>query len=136
MAKTYTAGKALVEDSGLSKARVYAAELGREKPLEGDQRTIAGFGSAFGKYVSATPNAENFPALSPVDVYGSAIAAGAADSALPLMYPLTRMGLRNYMLSPSGQARALPKAYKPQDTMGLLGSFPMMSQYASQLLRQ
>lgn len=132
MAKTYTAGKALVEDTGLSKARTYGAELQRGKPLTGDQRTIARFAQSFGKYVP-NPTGENFPALSPIDAYGAAGVAGVTDSALPLLYPLTRIGLRDYLLSPAGQARALPQAYRTPETLGLLGAFAPLSQG---LLRQ
>ena len=76
---------------------------------------------------------ENFPALSPIDAYGAAGVAGVTDSALPLLYPLTRIGLRDYLLSPAGQARALPQAYRTPETLGLLGAFAPLSQG---LLRQ
>lgn len=131
IAKTYTAGRALVGESGESSAAKYAQQAGK-KPLEGKQKQIADFASTFSKY-TPTPKGENFPAISPLDVYGSAIAAGAAGNPLPLFYPLTRAGIRNYLLSPSGQARAMPQAFAPQQTLGLLGAYPVG---ANALLRE
>lgn len=124
IAQTYTAGKALVDESGTSNAIKYARELMAGKPLVGDQQTIAKFGAQFGKF--ATVPKEIYPSISPLDVYGSAISAGVTGSAAPLMLPLTRVGLREYLLSQAGQARAIPQAYRPQQTMGLFGAAPQL----------
>lgn len=127
IAKTFTAGKALVGDSGSFNARTYASELARRKPLSGDQRAIGSFAGTFGKY-TPKPTGENFPSISPLDAYGSVIAAGTTDSVAPLMVPLTRLGMREYLLSKAGQQRALPRK-QPQlgDLGALLGAFPQLS---------
>jgi hypothetical protein len=123
IAQTYTAGKGIVDEAGGTAAGKYAAELLKGKPLTGDQKTIGQFASTFGKY-NFTPKqiGDVYPSISPLDAYGSAIAAGAADSVAPLALPLTRVGLREYLLSPSGQARALRAPYIPPETLGLLGA--------------
>jgi hypothetical protein len=121
IAKTYTAGKALVDEAGGTNARAYAAELIKGKPLTGDQRTIGQFASTFGKY-TPKPTGDIHPSISPLDAYGSAIAAGAADSVAPLAFPLTRVGLREYLLSQGGQARALRAPFVPPRNLGLLGA--------------
>lgn len=122
IAQTYTAGKALTDDVGTTSALKYAGELRNGAPLVGDQRTIGQFASQFGKF--AKPPQEIYPSISPLDTYGAAITSGLTGSAAPLMLPLTRMGLREYLLSSAGQARAMPKAFAPQQTMGLLGAYP------------
>jgi hypothetical protein len=121
MAQTYTAGRALVGETGDFNARAYASELARNKPLIGDQRTIGQFATAFPKAARLTQ--ESYPSISPLDAYGSAIASAASGSAAPLMIPLTRIGIREYLLSGAGQARALPPmtGAAPQ-TLGGLGS--------------
>lgn len=108
MAKTYTAGKALTE-TGNFNARSVASDLARGKPLEGAQRTVGQFASAFPKASRLVQ--ESFPAISPLDAYGSAIAGAASHSVAPLAIPLTRVGIREYLLSPAGQRRALQAAY-------------------------
>lgn len=109
MAKTYTAGKALTE-TGNFNARSVASDLARGKPLEGAQRTVGQFASAFPKATRLAQ--ESFPAISPLDAYGSAIASAASHSVAPLALPLTRVGVREFLLSPAGQSRALQAAYK------------------------
>lgn len=130
MAQTYTAGKALTDEAGTVNALKYASELRKGKPLTGDQRTIGQFASQFGKF-AATPK-EIYPSISPLDMYGSAITAGLTESAAPLALPLTRVGLREYLLSQAGQARAVPEAFRPQSTLGLLGAYPQANLLAGQ----
>lgn len=131
IAQTYTAGKAIVGDTGSSNAIAYAQALKSGKPLVDDQRTIASFASQFRK--AAAFQTESTPSISPLDAYGSAIAAGASHSAAPLLVPLTRIGLREYLLSPAGQARALPQAFEAADpVMGGLASLGVqVSNYLS-----
>ncbi len=124
MAKTFTASKALVGDSGDFNARTVASELARGRPLTGDQKMVGDFAGAFGKY-TPKPTGETFPSVSPLDAYGSAIAAGASGSPLPFAYPLTRMGLRNYLLSPAGQARGIQPNKMAPRFMGTAGAFPV-----------
>lgn len=123
IAKTHTAGKALVDEAGGTNARTYASELVKGKPLTGDQRTIGQFASAFGKY-APKPSGDIYPSISPLDAYGSAIAAGATESVAPLAFPLTRLGLREYLLSPAGQARAVRSPQVTPENLGLLGLLP------------
>jgi hypothetical protein len=122
IAQTYTAGKALVDADGTTNALKYGREMLKGTPLVGDQKTIGQFAARFGKFAGVPK--EIYPSISPLDVYGSAISSGVTGSALPLMLPLTRVGLREYLLSQAGQARAIPAAYKPQDTLGMLSAFP------------
>lgn len=124
IAKTYTAGKALTE-SGNFDARKIANELARGKPLQGPQRTVARFAGTFPKASRLTQ--ESFPAISPLDAYGSAIAGAAAHSAAPFAIPLTRVALREYLLSPAGQAKALQATYQAPKTIGLLPSSILQS---------
>lgn len=121
IAKAHTAGKALIDEAGGTNARAYASELIKGKPLTGDQRTIGQFASQFSKY-APKPTGDIYPSISPLDAYGSAIAAGATDSVAPLAFPLTRLGLREYLLSPAGQARALRAPFVPPQNLGLLGA--------------
>lgn len=124
IAQTYTAGKALTDADGTTSALVYGRELLKGKPLVGEQKTIGQFASRFGKF-AAVPK-EIYPSISPLDVYGSAISAGVTQSAAPLMLPLSRVGLREYLLSQAGQARAIPKAFQPQNTLGTLSAYPQL----------
>lgn len=124
IAQTYTAGKALTDAAGTSNALVYGRELLKGTPLVGDQKAIGQFASRFGKFAGVPK--EIYPSISPLDVYGSAISAGVTESAAPLLLPLTRVGLREYLLSQAGQARAIPKAFQPQNALGTLSAYPQL----------
>ena len=124
IAKTYTAGKSLVEETGNFDPRKVAAELAKGKPLTGGQRTVGAFTRAFPK--ASRLMDESYPAISPLDAYGSVIAAGATDSLAPLGLPLTRVGIREYLLSQAGQARAIPQAFTPRETLGAYGAYPSL----------
>lgn len=125
IAQTYTAGKALVDADGTSSALKYGRELMKGVPLVGGQKTIGQFAARFGKFAGVPK--EVYPSISPLDVYGSAISAGVTNSAVPLMLPLTRVGLREYLLSQAGQARAFPKAFKPPQNLGAIaGAYPQL----------
>lgn len=121
MAKTYTAGKAEVGDVGQFNARTFAAELAKGKPLTGEQKLVGNFAGSFGKY-TPRPSGEIFPDISPLDVYGSAGVSAVADSALPFAYPLSRIGMRQYLLSQAGQARAIPAPYRIPTNLGAIGA--------------
>lgn len=122
IAQTYTAGNALKDTEGTVNALSYGRDVRSGMPLTGDQKTIGEFAARFGKFAKVPE--EIYPSISPLDTYGAAITSGLTGSAAPLMLPLTRMGLREYLLSAAGQARAMPKAFAPQQTMGLLGAYP------------
>jgi hypothetical protein len=138
IAQTYTAGKGLVDETGGTAAGKYATELvSKKKPLVGDQKTIADFASTFGKYNFGPKQLTDiYPSISPLDAYGSAIAAGATDSVAPLALPLTRVGLREYLLSQAGQARAIRAPYVTPQNLGLLGAYPIAAQELQGLLGQ
>lgn len=121
IAQTYTAGKALTDASGTSNALSYGRELIGKTPLVGDQRTIGRFASQFGKFAKVP--IEIYPSISPLDVYGSAISTGVTGSAAPLALPLSRVALREYLLSPQGQRLALRAAYQAPTTIGMTPSF-------------
>lgn len=121
IAQSHTAENALVGESGASNAQAYAAALRNKVPLVGDQRKIADFAATFSKY-APKPKGEAYTPLGPADVYGSSLLAAGTDSIAPFAYPLTRIGLRKFLLSPQGQAMAIPKGTPgPQQSMGLLG---------------
>lgn len=125
IAQTYTAGKALTDTEGTVNALSYGNAVKKNLPLVGDQKTIGEFAARFGKFAGVPK--EIYPSISPLDVYGSAISSGVTGSPLPLMLPLSRVALREYLLSQAGQARAIPKAFKPPDDMGaLLGAYPQI----------
>lgn len=134
MAQTYTAGKAIVADTGSSNAMKYAQALQAGKPLVGDQRTIGAFASQFRK--ASAFQTESVPSISPLDAYGSTIAAGASGSAAPLLLPLTRVGIREYLLSNAGQSRAIPQAFKAPDTLGAVGGLAALSSQVTSYLTQ
>lgn len=134
MAQTYTAGKAIVADTGSSSAAKYAQALQAGKPLVGDQRTIGAFASQFRK--ASAFQTESVPSISPLDAYGSTIAAGASGSAAPLLLPLTRVGIREYLLSNAGQSRAIPQAFKAPDTLGAIGGLAALSSQVTSYLTQ
>lgn len=126
IAKTYDVGKALNESTGQINAQVLG-RLDKAKPgrLSGGLKDIATFAQAFPK-ASVMPK-EDFPAISPLDAYGSAMAAGATHSVGPLMIPLSRVGIREYLLSMGGQARAVPSV--PADSASALkyGLIPQLT---------
>lgn len=126
IAKTYTASKAAVGDSGQFNAATYGSELAKGAPLTGEQRLIGNFAQSFGRFVRK-PNGETVPSVSPLDVYGSAVASGASGSALPFLYPITRAGLREYLLSPAAQQRAIQNAgpQLPQYLGGFGAALPL-----------
>lgn len=135
MAKTFTAGKALTDDVGSSNARSYANEMLKGKPLTGDQRLMGQFASTFGKY-TPKPTGENFPSLSPLDVYGSAGVSAAAGNPLPLLYPFGRTGLREYLLSQRGQSRAFAPNVTPRPNMGPYAAPPLLGAELQDLLAE
>jgi hypothetical protein len=116
IAQTYTAAKGLTDTVGTNNALAYANALRGGKPLVGDQRAIGEFASRFGKFAGVPK--EIYPSISPLDAHGAVIEAGLTHSALPLALPLTRMGLREFLLSPQGQAWALARASQAPTTMG------------------
>jgi hypothetical protein len=130
IAQTHSTDSALTDELGTISARKFGAQLGSGVPLEGQQRTIGSFAQAFPKVNQVMTDSQ--PSISPLDAYGSIVGAAASHSVAPLAYPLTRVAIRNYLLSEAGQARAIPTqpmAFKPY--AGLPGAIPVMSEIFS-----
>lgn len=108
MAKTYTVGKALNDQTGNVAAPVIARELARGKPLSGDLQTIGQFSQAFPKATRLLE--ESTLPISPLDVATATIGSAASHSVMPLLAPFARLGSRAYLLSAKGQAAALPSS--------------------------
>ncbi len=123
IAKSHTAEKVMGNEYGGVDARKLAGELRKGTPLQGEQRQMAEFAANFPK--ASQFISESYPAISPLDNQGSIIAAGAAGSPAPLLWPLTRVGARNYLLSNAGQGRALPQQFMPRDQLGVSGYLPV-----------
>ena len=107
IAKSINVGKALNEGTGQVSATKLAQQAARGAPLTGELRDIATFAQAYPKVSREVTDI--FPSISPLDAYGSAMAAASSHSAAPLMIPLSRVGIREYLLSGAGQARAVPQ---------------------------
>lgn len=107
MAKSYSVGKALNDETGNISAFNLLRQAKGGGKLSGDLKTIADYASFAGR-AGAQDIKEVFPSVSPLDAYGSVISAAASHSVAPLMLPLTRVGLRSYLLSAAGQANAIP----------------------------
>lgn len=125
IAKSIDIGKALNEGTGqISATKI--AQIGARSPgrLSGGLADISTFARAYPKVSREVTDI--FPSISPLDTYGSAIAAGASRSALPLAIPLTRVALRNYLMSQSGQVRAIQKIASPDQSLGILNVLPQI----------
>ena len=123
IAKSIDIGKALNEGTGQVSATKLAQMASRSPGrMSGGLQDIATFARAYPKVSREVTDV--FPSVSPLDAYGSAIAAGAAHSSAPLMIPLSRVALRSYLLSPAGQARAIQQAPNIDTGLGVLNSIP------------
>lgn len=132
IAKTYTASKAAVGESGQFNAASYGNQLAKGAPLSGEQRTIGNFAQSFGRYVKK-PTGDTVPQFSPLDVYGSAMASGASGSPLPFLYPLSRAGLREYLLSPAAQKKAMEAAATAERSrLGITGAIPSIGLFPTE----
>jgi hypothetical protein len=121
IAKSIDVGKALNDATGQVNA-IKLAGIAAKSPgrLSGNLADIATFARAYPKVSREVTDI--FPSVSPLDMYGSAMASAASGSPAPLAYPLTRVALRNYLLSPAGQARAIPKV--ASQSLGVLDALP------------
>lgn len=104
IAKTYSVEKALNSETGNVSATKLAQQLARGAPLSGGLKKAARFGAAFPK--AARSFEESMPGVSPLDAYGAGGLAAITGNPTPLLYPFGRMGIRNFLLSPSGQKLA------------------------------
>ncbi len=124
IAKSIDIGKALNEATGQVSATKLAG-IAAKSPgrMTGNLADIATFARAYPK--ASREVTEIFPSISPLDMYGSAIASAGSGSAAPLAYPITRVALRNYLLSPAGQARAA--APVSSQSLGVLDILPKLN---------
>lgn len=101
IAKTYSVEKAVNPGTGNVSATKLGQQLGRGKPLSGDLKAAGEFSQAFPK--AAREFNESLPGLSPLDFYATGGAAAVTNQPWYLLYPFIRQGVRNALLSPTGQ---------------------------------
>lgn len=123
IAKSIDVGKALNDATGQTSA-MKIAQIAARSPgrMSGGLKDMATFARAYPKVSREVTDI--FPGVSPLDAYGSAIAAGASHSAVPLGIPLSRVALRAYLLSPQGQARAMAAIPQADKGLGVLNLIP------------
>lgn len=124
IAKSINIGKALNEGNNQVSAIKIGQQLASGAPLTGPLRDVGIFARAYPKVAQAVT--EIHPSISPLDTYGSVIAAGATGNAAPLGIPITRMALRAYLMSPAGQARAVQQISAPGTGLGVLDFIPQI----------
>jgi len=119
IAKTYSVEGALNKATGQVSATKLATQLAKGKPLSGDLKTIAKFGSAFPKAAQAVTDSGS---VRNTDVMMGAGTAALSKEPSYLLYPFLRQAVRKGLLSDTGQAltrEGLPADY-PQTAMQLL----------------
>lgn len=127
IAKTHSAEKALNPELGSFDARKLAQQLNAGKPLSGDMKKAAQAAQAFKE---ATRLLTDSGSVRNTDVILGGGAAALSGNPLPLLYPFSRMAVRDAMLSPWGQGLlATPRpnyVMRPEmlmgATTGLLGA--------------
>lgn len=114
IAKTYTIEEAMNPASGNIVAAKLAAALKKGTPLMGPLKDAAQFASAFPKAVGEPTHSLG---VNHLDVYAPLMSAlmgeGWLQKGAGLVVPLGRLGARGYLLSPLGQAGALPSMAVP-----------------------
>lgn len=125
MAKTYTIGGALSDETGTVNAMKLGQDLAKGKPLTGDQLSIADFARNFRDFAGRPPGSTQLG--SPIDLYGAIGAAGVSHNPLPLLIPFGRNAAKDYLLSPAGQARAFLPRGAPSTNVGLPGLLPQLN---------
>jgi hypothetical protein len=101
IAKTYTAEKALNPELGSFDARKLAQELNKGKPLSGDMKKVAQASQAFKE---ATRLLTDSGSVRNTDVILGAGTAALSGNPAPLLYPFSRMAMRDFLLSKTGQS--------------------------------
>jgi hypothetical protein len=127
IAKTYSAGKALNPELGNFDARKLAQMLNQGKPLSGGMKQAGQFSQAFKE---ASKLATDSGSVRNTDVILGGGAAAMSGNPLPLVYPFSRMAIRDLLLSEAGQnllaaprsTYGLPPEYLMGGATGLLGS--------------
>jgi hypothetical protein len=127
IAKTYSAQKALNPELGNFDARKLAALLNQGKPLSGTTKQAGQFAQAFKE---ASKLATDSGSVRNTDVILGGGAAALSGNPMPLLYPFSRMAVRDFLLSNAGQnllatprsTYGLPPEYLMAGATGLLGS--------------
>jgi hypothetical protein len=127
IAKTYSAQKALNPELGNFDARKLAQMLNQGKPLSGGMKQAGQFSQAFKE---ASKLATDSGSVRNTDVILGGGAAAMSGNPLPLVYPFSRMAIRDLLLSEAGQnllaaprsTYGLPPEYLMGGATGLLGS--------------
>jgi hypothetical protein len=127
IAKTFNAEKALNPELGNFDARKLAALLNQGKPLTGGMKKAGQFAQAFKE---ASKLATDSGSVRNTDVILGGGAAALSGNPMPLLYPFSRMAIRDFMLSNAGQnlltapraTYGVPPEYLMGGATGLLGS--------------
>lgn len=105
IAKTYTVEKALNPQTGNVNALKLAQQLAKGKPLSGEIRKAAEFGTAFPK--AAQEIKDSMPGVSPLDFYGAGGLAAVTQNPLAMLAIGARPTARAALLSGPYQAAML-----------------------------
>lgn len=123
IAKTHSAEKALNPELGSFDARKLAQQLNAGKPLSGGAKKA---GQAAQAFKEATRLLTDSGSVRNTDVILGGGAAALSGNPMPLLYPFSRMAVRDFMLSPAGQgllatpSRGLPPGAAMGSAYGLL----------------
>lgn len=112
IAKTYSVENALNPATGTIDAKKLAAQLQKGKPLSGELKEAAKFGTAFPTAAQTTERMGSLPQISPLDVGGAVLTGGGAylsgsgaETPATLAALLARPALRAAALSKPVQSR-------------------------------
>jgi hypothetical protein len=127
IAKTYSAQKALNPELGNFDARKLASMLNQGKPLTGGMKQAGQMAQAFKEAAKLQTDSGS---VRNTDVILGGGAAALSGNPMPLLYPFSRMAVRDFMLSNTGQnllaaprqSYGLPPEYLMAIAPGLLGS--------------
>lgn len=109
IAKTYSVENALANQVGDVSAQKLAAQLAKGKPLSGDLKTVAQFGSAFPK---AAQSNVDVPAWSVLDMLGGATAGASGFGPVAALFA-ARPVARAAVLNPAYQRAMVAPSYGP-----------------------
>lgn len=101
MAKTYTVEKAFNPSTGQVSATKLGQALSKGKPLSKELKSAGQFAQAFPK--AAREFNESLPGVSPLDFYATGGVSALTHEPTYLLYPFLRQGVRNALLSQTGQ---------------------------------
>lgn len=126
IAKSYSVENALNIKTGTIDAKKLAAQLQKGKPLTGELKEVAEFGTAFPTAVKTPEAMGSIPQISPLDVSGALLTSGGAyfaggEAATPLGFAtlLARPSLRAAALSGPVQNRLIQQQSTSPDVRNL-----------------